>query len=270
MDEEQTIPNSVIGTVAQILGKHYNSHSRLNTLFQSAGAPGEPPPGNCVEKCRSWLSSCNRDYSINQLEILGNLIQKFMDNDSDDTSQDQKDGQERIRKSLAKNNLTYQLNGIILKSGAGLPSRQLVDILHSGDFTVIENEFHRSLTLSETDPPAAITAASSLVEALCKTYIEDNGLQMPDTQTITPLWKIIRDHIGLVPSPEVQEDMKRIMQGLASIIDGVGALRTHVGSAHGRSPSSPTVSPIEARLAVNSAHTAAIFILETWNSKKKK
>nr|ART39109.1 H235 [uncultured bacterium] len=29
----------------------------------------------------------------------------------------------------------------------------------------------------------------------------------------------------------LQDDQKRILQGLASIVDGVGAYRTHIGSA---------------------------------------
>jgi hypothetical protein len=36
----QTIPNPVIAVVAEVLGEHYYSHSKLNTLFMEAGAPG--------------------------------------------------------------------------------------------------------------------------------------------------------------------------------------------------------------------------------------
>jgi hypothetical protein len=39
----KTIPNPVIAVVAEVLGQHYNSHSKLNTLLMEAGAPGEPP-----------------------------------------------------------------------------------------------------------------------------------------------------------------------------------------------------------------------------------
>ncbi len=43
-----TIPNPVVAVVAEVLGQHYYSHSRLNTLFMEAGAPEDPPDGNCV------------------------------------------------------------------------------------------------------------------------------------------------------------------------------------------------------------------------------
>jgi hypothetical protein len=49
------IPNSVIGATASVIGHHYYSHSKLDTLFMEGGAPGEPPAGNCESKCASWM-----------------------------------------------------------------------------------------------------------------------------------------------------------------------------------------------------------------------
>lgn len=271
MEEPQIIPNSVIGAVAEVLASHYYSHGKLNALFQRSGAPGEPPCGNCVEKCRVWFSRCNDDYDTNPLEVLGRAIQDFMDADPTEVFQAQREGQEKIRKVLAKNGLTYHLNGIIHTSGSGPASKQLVDILRSGDFPALEEDFKRSLAMVETDPPGAITAASAILESLCKTYIEDNGLQMPDKQTLGALWKAIK---GRLLPPDLQsplaDDLQRIISGLTSVLDGIAALRTHVGSAHGRGPSAPVVGSIEARLSVNSAHTATMFILETWQDQKRR
>lgn len=73
------IPNSVIGTVSSALAAHYQSHSKLNVLFMSAGALGEPPEGNMETKCSVWLKRCNDDESLNPLAILGLVIQQFMD-----------------------------------------------------------------------------------------------------------------------------------------------------------------------------------------------
>lgn len=44
------IPSSVIGTVASAIAEYYYSHSTLNALFMSAGAPGDVPEGNCEKK----------------------------------------------------------------------------------------------------------------------------------------------------------------------------------------------------------------------------
>jgi hypothetical protein len=72
--------------------------------------------------------------------------------------------------------------------------------------------------------------------------------------------------LGLNVDPTLREDQKRILQGLASIVDGVGAYRTHIGSAHGRGMTPPAIEVSEARLAVNASHTLVTFIMERWHA----
>lgn len=49
---------------------------------------------------------------------------------------------------------------------------------------------------------------------------------MPAKQSIVPLWKVIQGHLGLSIDPTLEDDQKKILQGLSSIIDGIGAYRT--------------------------------------------
>jgi len=67
-------------------------------------------------------------------------------------------------------------------------------------------------------------------------------------------------------NPTLSDDQKRILQGLASVVDGVGAYRTHIGSAHGRGVNPPPIDVSEARLAVNAAHTLVAFLMERWRA----
>ncbi|WP_439848732.1 abortive infection family protein [Sinorhizobium meliloti] len=73
--------------------------------------------------------------------------------------------------------------------------------------------------------------------------------------TVVPLWRTVQAHLGLSPDATLAEDQRKVLQGLASIVDGIGAFRTHIGSAHGRGMSPPELTISEARLAVNAAHT---------------
>ena len=50
------IPNSVIGAVSSVIAAFYYSHSRLNSLFMEAGAPGAAPEGNCENKSTRVLA----------------------------------------------------------------------------------------------------------------------------------------------------------------------------------------------------------------------
>ena len=260
------IPNSVVGAVSSVIAAHYYSHSKLNSLFFESGAPGEVPLGNCETKCATWLKKCNDDPAIDALSVLGHIIQKFMDQEPSDWQPTIAEGQKRIRESLSKNHLTYQVNGYVTLAGSSVATRTLSDYLKQGDFASIEAEFARAITQLERDPHAAITAASSIVEALCKTYIDTFSLEMPTVQTIFPLWKTVQAHLGLNVDSTLRDDQKRILQGLASIVDGVGAFRTHIGSAHGRGVAPPTINVSEARLAVNAAHTVVIFVMERWHT----
>lgn len=233
-----------------------------------SGAPGDIPNGNCEAKCASWLKRCNDDPTVDALSVLGQVIQKFMDLEPSFIFPIVEKGQKRIRDSLSKNQLSYQINGYVTLAGASPATRTLVDFLKAGDFASIESEFYRAVSQLDRDPHAAITAASSIIEALCKTYIETFDLEMPSKQTIVSLWRSVQMDLRLNIDSTLQDDQKKILQGLASIVDGIGAYRTHIGSAHGRGVEPPSIQVSEARLAVNASHTLVIFIMERWHAAK--
>ena len=258
------IPNSVIGATATVIGNHYYSYSKLETLFMESGAPGEPPVGNCEAKRASWLRRCNDDENVDALDVLGGVLQDFME--LEPYNGDVEKGQQRIRDALAKNNLSYQMNGRITLAGSAPIAVTLSELLKRGQFASVEREFDRAYHQLEGDPHAAITAACAIIEALCKTYIETFALDMPSKMTVVPLWRTVQGHLGLNPDATLAEDQKKVLQGLASVVDGIGAYRTHIGSAHGRGLSPPKINVSEARLAVNVAHTLVTFIMEVWHN----
>lgn len=69
------------------------------------------------------------------------------------------------------------------------------------------------------------------------------------------------------PDREVPHDIKQILGGLANVAGGIGALRTRAGDAHGRGRGTPRVDARVARLAVHSASTLALFLIETWQNR---
>jgi hypothetical protein len=263
------IPNSVIGAVSSVLAGYYYSHTKLNSLFMEAGAPGDPPLGNCETKCTAWLRRCNEDSSVDALKILGFVVQYYMDSPQLDDMQTVVEGRQRISDALSKNQLSYQLNGYISLAGASIAARTLADFLRAGDYASIDAEFSRALGQLDRDPHAAITAACAIIEAICKHCLETLGQELPAQQTIVPLWRAVQPHLGLSMDQTLNDDQRQMLQGLASVVHGIGAFRTHIGSAHGRGPSPPPISVAEARLAVNAAHTLVTFIMELWQAKLK-
>lgn len=265
------IPNVIAVIVGDELGRYYYHHRTLERLFLEAGAPGDAPDGNCMDKCTSWLKRASEDKTVDAHAVLGRVLEHFMESAGPrhpETDEEFEQRRKKIRDVLARFGLTYHQGGRILGGVTGAPTRSLEALLHARDLRGVEVEFDRALDNVLQDPAAAITAASSIVESLCKIYIHDEDLDLPGEQTIKPLWKVVQRHLGLDPAQLEDDDLKRILTGLASVVDGLGALRTHIGSAHGRGRLTYRVEPRHARLAVHSAHSLTAFVLETWERRK--
>ena len=262
----QTIPNSVIAEVSRALARHYYSHSALNNLFMRCGALGDPPPGNLIDKSSAWVRRANEEAGVDAFAVLGCILEEYMDEETEVA--DRLGQRDRIKRALAHHGLAYHRGGRITGGEAGAPSRTLQSIIRDRDLSALEVEFERASASVDSDPPAAVTAACAIVESACKVYIEDEHLQMPHDQSVKPLWRAVQRHLGLQPNATENHDMLRVLGGLASIVDGVGSMRTHAGSAHGRGRDPHTVEARHARLAVHSAHTLVTFILESWDARR--
>lgn len=147
------------------------------------------------------------------------------------------------------------------------PSKTLEGKIRAKDIGSVEQEYIRAMDSLAKDPPASLTAACAIIESICRHYIEEHGLQQPKETSIKPLWSVVSKHLNLDPGRIEDEDLKRILSGMFSIIDGIGALRTHAGSAHGRGKFRYNIQPRHARLAVHASHTLAVYLFEGWDDK---
>ena len=125
-----SIPSSLIGAVSSVIAAHYFSHSTIESLLMESGAPGDPPEGNLEMKISNWLKRCNDQPTVDALSVLGQVIQQFMDCDPSDTKM--ADGQKRISESLAKNQLSYQVNGYVMIAGASPVAKSLSALRDTG------------------------------------------------------------------------------------------------------------------------------------------
>lgn len=93
------------------------SHTALDMLFLSAGAPGEPPAGSHSTKWKDWLFLAGQDPATDSLFVLGGVIEEFMDlPPKEGTSEymEWKEKRERIEAVLQDNGLRYYRFGRIL------------------------------------------------------------------------------------------------------------------------------------------------------------
>lgn len=259
------IPIPVCSIVGEILGSSIYNHKALERLFYEAGAQGEVPDGSCVVKCQTWLKRMHTEVE-DPIPVLGKVINEFMEVDVGHYRHQQL-GRTKIENILGRFGLSYHTGGVILGVDRAFPTKSLEQLLQEKDLSAVNQEFTRCMENVDTDPPAAITAACAILESLCKVYIEDQRLTIPNKKTIVPLWKVVSTDLGLNPSAVEDDDVKRILSGLTSVVDGIGSLRTHTGSAHGRGRRPYKVQARHARLAIHASHTLVGFILETWERR---
>jgi hypothetical protein len=271
------IPAPLIAVVSDLVAVH-ETHASLNSLFMYAEASGDPPDGTKHVKAQAWLRDTNKAHP-EPLAVLGKIICQYMEDpemahgykasewveESEQTVR-KREQVRKIEALLAKNGLQYRVGGFVTDGGMA-PSKTLRDLIHGRDIPAIHREFDRALETVESKPRDAVSAAANILESVFKVYIEDNGLAMPDKQDLQPVFKVVRADLGLEPGNQEDQDLQRIISGLFSVVDGIGALRTHASSAHSEGRKGYKLEPRHARLAVNAAHTVATFILETWDKR---
>lgn len=267
---QEKLPSPVLAVIAPILAQR-NTHAGISLLFKRVGAPDEPSAGegaNKVTRCLEWLERTNRE-AADPFRVVGEIIENIMEHQPREFEScvDFDEEKAQINEALGRYGCRYQQGGRVVPTGLA-PSRTLDQILRARDLAAVTAEFDRATATVTTDPPAALTAACAILEALFKVYIEDEGLELPGSPTVKPLWSTVQKAMGLDPAEQTDDDLKRILSGLTSVVDGIGTARTHASSAHGRGRKAYNVKARHARLAVNAAHTLAVFLLETWDDRK--
>jgi Abortive infection C-terminus len=116
----------------------------------------------------------------------------------------------------------------------------------------------------DSDPAAVIASAKELVETACKLILDDLGEPYNQRAELMDLYKTtakaLRVSRDSVPgSAKGSQTAQRILQNLASTVQGLTELRNELGLGHGRAKPSPGLSR-HARLSASSARTVVEFL----------
>jgi len=186
---------------------------------------------------------------------------------------------EYINRALEPEGLAVAIVGgkahLVEKSAAGLIVEPFIGKVAILDFDTVQNEIARALLNLGDDPEDAVTAACSLIEAVCRSILIEMNLPLPPKKDIEGVLRAVQDPMGLSPGrsdlqPEIEQDVRQILSGLTSVTKGVGALRTHGGDAHGREKGYRRIDSRIAQLAINAASTIALFLIETWERQEQR
>ncbi len=144
----------------------------------------------------------------------------------------------------------------------------LDDPLANLDSGAVESAWAKALERRTTDPEGAITAARTLLESVCKTILDDAGEPYNARDDLPKLYRKAAGSLTLAPSEYSDEQIRRILGGATSVVEGIGGLRNEHGDAHGKGRTAYLLSDRHASLAVNMAGTMALFLMQTAEARQ--
>jgi hypothetical protein len=186
---------------------------------------------------------------------------------------------EHINRALEADGLAVTVVGgkahLTDRQGSGVIVEPFISKVAVLNFDTVQVEVARAIQNATDDPEDCVTAACSLVEAVCRSILVEMSLPLPAKKDIDGLLRAVQGALGLSPGrtdlpPEIEQDVRQVLGGLTSTLKGVGALRTHGGDAHGREKGFRRIDARIARLAVSAASSAALFLIETWERKERR
>jgi len=138
------------------------------------------------------------------------------------------------------------------------------------DLDTVQRDAERALDQADEDPEDAITAACSMVESVCRSLLRKMEQPLPANKDIAHLVRAAQRALNLSPErDDIAPDIKQVLGGLFNAANGIGALRTHAGDAHGKDAGTPRSDSRTARLAIRAASTVSLFFIETWQRQEE-
>ena len=126
--------------------------------------------------------------------------------------------------------------------------------------------------IAEKDFDGAVTNARTLIESICLFILESKTKTKQDYDgNLIKLYKVIATILNLSPGDYEEGNIRQILSGVFSIINGVSGLRNTDGDSHGTSPSKTTfrIDERHAILTVNLAKTITEYLFLCFEKSEK-
>jgi hypothetical protein len=214
--------------------------------------------GNSKAKKMRGFWDVENDY------IVGTLLKYLLD--YKDSNQVEQSEEQKQLESKSRQIVMRLLNG-----APNLDSlKKQADIR---DARHLKEQIKRLEESIEKDPGLAIGTAKELIETCCKTILADRGKPVNDTLDIPALTKATLKELKLVPegisdSSRGADIIKRLLQNLGAIGNGLAELRSLYGTGHGKDGRYKGLAVRHAKLAVGAASTLTVFLFETHEDTK--
>src|SRR5699024_9715166 len=140
------------------------------------------------------------------------------------------------------------------------------------DLVYVTQQITRMEAAIHNDPGLAIGTAKELIESCCKTILEERGVQYGNSDDLPKLVKTTVKELKLTPgdipeSAKAADSIRKLLSNLATVANGIAELRNKYGTGHGKPGNAKGLTARHAKLAVGSASTLCVFLVETHRSR---
>lgn len=119
------------------------------------------------------------------------------------------------------------------------------------DSGMMSLDLDRATRNTKENPEDAVTAVCATLEAVCWSILIELGLDLPAKKDVSAIVRAVQEPLGLSPGRTtlpglIAADIRKVLSGLTTATEGIGALRTHGSDAHGQRVISPLLGVLEA------------------------
>ena len=282
-ESPEEIPICIVRLLVQIFSEdYYYSYEDINILFPRISKIGIYTQSdnfcdNRKEKLYEWFDSVNQQDYPQPLDVLGTLLDDFwhIEEICNIELENYQDDKNKIQTRLSRCGLSYsETEHCIIKKNEAPSTRVLRDHVEQHKLSNLDSLIQHSLDDIEKNPFSAVLHACSTLESVLKEYLETRQIPYNKNKNDPEkLWDIfIENNPKMHPKELKNDDSKKIVSGLYSIIHGTASLRNKKSSAHGKSEKefqTIKITPRHARLAIHAVHTLSAYILELGEHQKK-
>jgi hypothetical protein len=147
------------------------------------------------------------------------------------------------------------------KGGSSAADDDIVDALSEFNADRVKLAWDRAVARREADPPAALTAARTLLETVCKHVLDRVGVKYGRKDSLGDLYTAAARAVG-VHASQAAGQLKEFLGACGNVATKIGEVRNEHGDSHGVGEGAPDeIAPMYGALVVNLAGALAGFLV---------
>ena len=243
----------------------------IHNLFQDEGFKRNAAhrPTDVRGQRRELVEQYYVCIDLESAEDVSRLLAVF----ADILRQNKKENRPRLVEALKRDSYEWHQDQIV-SSNPITYTEDIVAVARRLEIEPLLVQIDRLKKAINDDPALAVGTAKEMVETVCKTILEKMNVNVPNKfpQLVRHTAKTLSLHPDdISDSVKGASVIRRLLNNLAQVADGLAELRNLYGTGHGKSGKvRGGVTARHAHLAVGSAATLVGFLLRTYQERNNK